>query len=240
MATTALSPDPSGPGRATLVLRRRSETGSTLRSAFVTLFEPVAPGVAPLTRVGRVRGGDDVVAVAVETADGLEHVVVSRTPGSTIRVRLSDGRLLVTDGLAARLGPTGLVLAGGSYAETAGLAARRLARSGRVVRAVRSDSATADEPGWFETDRPLPEPESLAGRVVLIHHGDGPTRGWTIARAENLGADGGCRLFVREDPAFHLERSRGAAVYERAPGGAYPGPHRFDVSTLVRGVPTTP
>jgi hypothetical protein len=84
----------------------------------------------------------------------------------------------------------------------------------------------------------LPDAEALAGRTLILRHGDGTTRGWTLARVENTPR--GARLHVREEPGFHLEPDTGVARYDRAPGGAFPGPHQFRVARLSRGGVTRP
>ena len=52
--------------------------------------------------------------------------------------------------------------------------------------------------GCSESRSRSPHPEALAGRTLLIRHGDGTSRGWTIVEAENL-EEGGARIHVRED-----------------------------------------
>ncbi|HEY2156133.1 MAG TPA: hypothetical protein VGH33_10920, partial [Isosphaeraceae bacterium] len=92
---TALSPDPSrstsklpsidaeaGEGRSSLILRRRSPAGATLRSTFVTVFEPIGDGIAPLRRVGRVGSLDGHVLLFIETVDGPEYLLVNLRPGT--------------------------------------------------------------------------------------------------------------------------------------------------------------
>ena len=95
--------DPDAPGRGSLVLRVRSAEGSSLRSTFVTVFEPVGSASPPLVRVGRVPAGSELVVLYVETSDGPEHVVINLTPGTARTARLADGTTLTTDGLVARL-----------------------------------------------------------------------------------------------------------------------------------------
>ena len=241
-AVTAASPDPTASGstedagRGSLILRRRSENGATLRTTFVTVFEPVTRAVPPLGRVGRVGAARDVVVIALETADGPEHVVVNLTPGETVTARLNDGRLLVTDGLAVKVTTTGLTLAGGTFAEVPGFVARHRPASGRIIGAVPHHEG--DGHGWFESSTPLPEPEALGGRTLLVRHRDGTTRGWTLLRAENTST--GARLHVREDPGFQINATTGFAQYYRFRRVHLPGPHEFRVSRLTKGVKTQP
>jgi hypothetical protein len=236
-AYCALSADPgagnrSGPTRAGLILRRRSEDGMTLKTTFVTVFEPLGTKVPSLRRVGRVASPVDTVVLFIETAQGNEHLLVNLTPGKVVQVALSDGRSLRTDGLAVRVTPTDLILAGGTLAEV-GL--RRTVQSpavGSIVGATRT--ATAAGGGWFETDRAVPDPDTLIGRTLLIQHGDGTTRGWTVTRAENTQRGYAARLYVHEEPGFVIDRDSGAARYYQFPRDLAPGPHRYTISRITR------
>ena len=241
-AVTAVSPDAGGSGRGTLVLRRRSVDGGTLKTTFVTVFEPLCPSVPPLTRVERINGAGDAVVLMLETADGPEHLVVNLTPGARVSTRLGDGRVLITDGLSVRVNAQGIVLAGGSFAELPGLVVRHRPAIGRIVASARQQEDQGDSLGWFDSATPLADPEALAGRVLLIRHGDGTTRGWTLSRVENLpkGGVGGARLHVREDPAFQIDGKTATARYQRFPRASFPGPHAFRVAQLSRGAANRP
>lgn len=231
-AYTGRSPGGSGSseGRASLVLRRRSEDGAALSSTFVTVLEPVGSH-APLRRIGRVKSPSGVVVIAVESAEGTEFLAVNSAPGEVREAPLPDGRVLRFDGLAARVAAKTLVLAGGTFAEVGDhrVALDRIA--GTVIAAARSERPGAR--GMFRVSDNLPHPEALAGRTLLIRHGDGTSRGWTIVEAENL-AEGGARLHVREDAGLRIEPESGTARSNRFPGGAFPGPHRFGVSRIAR------
>jgi hypothetical protein len=244
-AVTAVSPGatPIGPagsseseGRGSLILRRRSENGASLRTTFVTLFEPLSNSIPSLTNVSRVPSSQESVVVAVETADGPEHLVVNLNPGKTITVRLADSRVLVTDGLVVKVSALGLAMAGGTFAQSAGETARQSPARGRIVRAVRHDEGRSR--GWFDTDVPLPEPGSLTGRTVLVRHRDATTRGWTLDRVVN--SNRGARLYVREEPGFLIDESEGTARYYHYPPLALGGPHMFSVGVITRGVKTGP
>ncbi len=247
-AITPLSPDPLAtsdavePGRGTLILRReihKPDHNSTLRTTFVTVFEPIRTGAPSLQRVGRVAQGeerDNVVVIVLETADGPEHLIVNLNPGRTVRARLNDGRMVVTDGLAVRVQSSGIVLAGGTFADASGRSARQRAATGRLRGAIRTREG--DSLGWFESDTRLPDPDALAGRIVLVQHGDGTTRGWTLLRVENTAK--GARLLVREDVGFQIDPNTGAAVYDRGTGATFPGPHEFRVARVARALETRP
>jgi hypothetical protein len=239
LAITAAGPVPPGlaghgtrdaPGRAALLLRRRMLDGSTLKTTFVTVYEPIAAAIPQLVRVGQVGSGPGAVVVYVETADGPEQLVVNRTPGSPVHVALADGQTLVTDGVAVRVRARGLALAGGSFAELSERAVRQQPAGGRVVRAVRQ--ASPGTRGWFEIDHPLPEPAALAGRIVLVRHGDGTTRGWTLQGVENTST--GARLRVVEEPGFTLDPITRTARYYQFPQAIAPGPHDLRIDRIAR------
>jgi hypothetical protein len=235
---TAVSPDPTAPtprgsgrdaGRAGLILRHRSEDGATLKSRFVTVFEPVGP-TPRLLRVGRIASGPETVVIYLETAEGPEHVVVNLAPGTTQTVTCVDGRPLRTDGRTVRVMKDTLILAGGTFAETAGRRVAHAAVTGKITGAIRGSAETGR--GFFLADAPLPDAPSLVGRVLLVRHGDGPTRGWTLDKVENT--PDGARLFVREEPGFLIEPRTGQAQYYQFPRNATPPPHRFSVPRISR------
>ena len=209
---TALGPDPTlkpgkgpadGSGRSALLLRRVSDDGPTLRTTFVTVFEPVSGSIAPLEQVVRVTSPPDTVVVAVNVAGGGEYLMVNFAPGKAKAVKLPDGQTLKTDGLAVRVSRSGMTLAGGTFAEFAGRRVEQSRDAGKIVGA--NCKASLDSRGWFDTDAPLPDPKSLAGRVLLIRHGDGTTHGWTISRVDNQ--ERGARIFVREEPRLSARPS---------------------------------
>ncbi len=230
--------------RAGLILRRHSDSGETLKSTFVTLFEPVVgPGppsanTLPLTRVGRVGSGPETVVILIETVEGSEHLVVNLAPGTVQSARLADGRTLRTDGLAVRVRGTDLTLAGGTFAsldadrEGHGPDLRQSLVSGRIIAVTRGGSASGR--GWFLADAPVPEPESLAGRILLIKHGDGTIRGWTVTRAENTPDGRAARLHVHEEPGFLIDSYSGIARYYQFPRDTFKAPHTYQICKIAR------
>jgi hypothetical protein len=242
-AYSALSPNSNsgtnpGAGRAGLILRRRSETGATLKTTFVTVFEPLATTASPLARVGRVAAPAETVVIFLATAEGDEYLVINLTPGKVQQVTLTDGRALRTDGLAVRVTPRDLILAGGSFAETEQRRTSQNPARGAVLAVTRG--ATAAGRGWFLTDAPVPDPDAQVGRTLIIQHGDGTTRGWTLARVENTPEGDGARLHVHEEPGFSIDRDSGAAHYYQFPRDTLPGPHHFTVSQIARASRTGP
>jgi hypothetical protein len=246
-AYSALSTDPTagtpaeagrGTGRAGLVLRRRSADGATLRSTFVTLFEPLSRTAAPLARVGRVAGPAETVVLYLETKEGGEHLVINLAPGKVQNVKLADGRALRTDGLVVRVTPLDLMLAGGTFVETGRRTTRQQPASGTIVAVTRG--ATTAGRGWFLSDRMVPDPDALVGRTLLIRHGDGTTHGWTLTRVENTSEGDGARLHVHEEPGFLLDRDTGNARYYQFPRKEVPGPHEFTISRMTRASLTGP
>lgn len=212
-----------------LVLRRRSDDGSTLVTTFVTLFEPVEAG--PPLRVGRVGSSPGTVVLVIESAEGVEHLVVNLSPGTARNLRLADGRSLATDGLVVRATPGDLVLAGGTFAESAGRRVEQARASGTIRGAFRQVTPTSR--GVFETAAPLPDPPELVGRTLHIQHGDGTLRAWTIDRVAPA-PDGRSLIHVREEPGFTLDPKSGVATYDQFPLDRHPGPHRFRVSKMTR------
>ena len=229
-AFLARSPAGVGGERPSLIVRRRSEQGESLNSAFVTLFEPIG-SAAPLRRVGRVKSDDGVIVLAIETIEGTEYLAVNSNPGEVRDVTLPDGRALRFDGLAVRVATAGPILAGGTFAE---VDERRVALEtirGHVVAAGRSDKPGAR--GVFRVSDALANPGEVAGRTLIIRHGDGSSRGWTIVSAENLD-EGGARLHVFEEAGLRIDPESAIGHYERFPGGIVPGPHAFGVSRIAR------
>jgi hypothetical protein len=109
---------------------------------------------------------------------------------------------------------------------------------GTIVAVTRT--ATASGGGWFETDQAVPNPDSLVGRTLLIHHGDGTTHGWTLARVENTQGGYAARLHVHEEPGFLIDRDSGAAHYYQFPRDVNPGPHHYAISQIIRTSITGP
>jgi hypothetical protein len=239
-AITAASPDATeagpagasvrGPVRSSLILRRRSERGETLRSIFVTVIEPVGAAFAPLRRVGRVESPPDVVVLMVETAVETEYLLVNLEPGSTRRVQLPSGRYVSFDGLALRVREGGLALAGGTFAEGSGRLASSREIAGPLTGAIRQASQRGL--GWFLTTATVDPDPALGGSALVVEHGDGTRRAWTLACAEPI--PGGTRLYVREVPGFTIDPGNGSARYDQYPEVTAPGPHRFRVSRISR------
>jgi hypothetical protein len=135
--------------------------------------------------------------------------------------------------LAVKVSPSGLVLAGGTFAACGGMSIKQRAVAGRINGSKRQD--TEGSRGWFETDTHLPDPEQLAGRILHVQHGDGTTHGWTLERVENRAE--GAKLYVREEPGFQIDAASRAAVFYQFPGTTVPGPHQFRVARIVRSLP---
>ncbi|MHC5538911.1 hypothetical protein ACYOEI_11885, partial [Singulisphaera rosea] len=80
---------------------------------------------------------------------------------------------------------------------------------------------------------PLPDAPSLAGRILLIRHGDGTTRGWTLQHVETHA--NGSRLYVREEPGFTIDdKNDRVARYYQFPRNIAPWPHEFRISKMSR------
>jgi hypothetical protein len=238
LAVVGTGPDPTAatpsanelePGRAALVVRRRSPDGGPLSTSFVTLFEPLVAGRPPrIRKAGRVAAPEGLIVLAVEGEDGLEHVVINTRPGTACEVSLADGTPLRTDGLVVHVGPRGVALAGGTFAEVRGVRLVQPRRSG-TLRTTGRGGATR---GWFDTAEAVAEPEALAGRTLVVRHGDGTSRAWTLGSVET--APGGSRLRVVEEPGFRIEPGSGDAAYYQYPGVRCRGPHTFYICTIRR------
>jgi len=228
---TQAKPRPGAQERGSLILRRRSIDGETLRSVFVTLFEPVGPGFPPLRRVGRVSASGDCVVLRIDTSEGTEFLLVNLEPGSIQTVQVAEGRYVSTDGLALRVNGGGLVLAGGSFAEGAGHLVTNRRFTGTIVATVRQPSDRGR--GWFETDDPIPPDDAtIAGRTLIVQHGDGPCRAWTLTSVEKTLR--GTRLHVYEEPGFTVEPETQKARYYQHPQITGPPPHRYWLCQLAR------
>jgi hypothetical protein len=226
----APGPAPSDDRRASLIVRRKSNQGETLNSTFVTLFEPAAGGSVPLRRVGRVGSSPDVIVVLVESADGEEHLLVNLKPGTDRRVQLPSGRYVSFDGLALRVREGSLVMAGGKIAEGSGKLLAPAAITGTLSGSVRL--RTERGRGWFLTADPLPADPAVAGRTLIVQHGDGTCHSWTLDSIES--SPEGTRLHVREEPGFNLDPRSHEAHYYQFPRTTSPGPHRFRLSQIAR------
>ena len=236
---SALSPDPTvqnargkadQPGRASLIVRRDLPSATKSRSTFVTLFEPVTSAIPPLEQVARVSSPADTVVVRVATKEGGEYLILNLIPGTTQTVKLAEGQTVRTDGLALRISKAGMALAGGTFAEFEG---RKLVQHhdvGKIVGAVRQ--ASSEGRGWFETPVTPPDPDALAGRVMLVQHGDGTTHGWTVSRVETVPS--GARIHVREEPGFTVDPKTQAARFYQFPQTVVPGPHEYRIGRMSR------
>jgi hypothetical protein len=237
---TADSPDRSNGGssaassedsrRASLIVRRQAARSETLSSTFVTLYEPVSNALAPLRRVGRVSAADGVVAVVVESVDGVEYLLVNLEPGTVRRVQLPGEQYVSFDGLAMRVRQREIVLAGGTFAEGSGRLVSHPRFTGEIVASVPQPSQRSL--GWFVTPDFPSDMSALAGRTLIIQHGDGTCRSWTLDSVEK--APQGTRLFVREEPGFLIDERDHGAHYYQFPMVTAPGPHHFRVSQISR------
>jgi hypothetical protein len=168
-----------------------------------------------------------MVVLLIESPSGTEHLVINLRAGTRQDVRLADGRTLATDGLAVRVADgEPLLLAGGTFASLGGSSVRLNRVAGTI------GSALAG--GIFVASGSAPDPAALAGRALIVRHGDGTARAWTIARVENLPGPS-VWFHVREQTGFHIDPQTGEAQYDQFPGTRHPGPHAFTVSRLARG-----
>ena len=222
------------PSQAALLIRRQAKAGEPFGSTFVTVFDPAVPSSGKsgnLLKVGRMTESPGFVVLYLETVDGPEHLVVNLRPGTLGKTKLADGRELTTDGRVVRARRDELMLAGGTVASLDRVAVHQPKLIGKVLGVTRSASDVSR--GWFETDITFAEPATLAGRTLLIRHGDGTTHGWTIQRVEPFG-EHRTRFYVHEEPGFTLEGKDAVAHYYQFPNTTSPGPHAFTISRIAR------
>jgi hypothetical protein len=173
-----------------------------------------------------------VAGVVVETKAGVEYLVFNAAPGTERRLMLPDGKELRTDGLLVRVTPAGLTVAGGTFAEHGGRKVTVPRASGTIVSVMPTERAP-DGLGWFVAEGEIPDPKSCPGLTLIIRHGDGRSRAWTIRRVEPAGA-GRFRLLVAEEPGFTVDPSTGEAEYYRFPSTRHPGPHELRIGRIAR------
>jgi len=220
-------------GRSSLILRRRSQRGETLRSSFVTVIEPSGPAFHPIRRVGRVESAGDVVVLMIETGIDTEYLLVNLEPGTTRRAQLPSGKYVTFDGVALRVRDASLALAGGTFAEGSGRLASMSSIDGILHEAVRDP--TPEGGGWFLTSAVIEDLDRVSGRCLVVEHGDGSRRAWTINSVKP--APKGTRLFVCEEPGFRIDPNDGTAHYYQFPQVLARGPHRFSVARIARSDP---
>ena len=170
------------------------------------------------------------MVLLVETAEGLEYVIVNRNPGTARRVALPGGRFVSFDGLAVRVREHDLVLAGGTFAEGAGKLVSQPRIGGVLTGGIRRASERGL--GWFITPERIAGGPAIAGRTLVVEHGDGTCHGWTLDSLESL--PDGTRLHVREEPGFLIDSRDGSARYYQFPQVKAPGPHRFRLCQIAR------
>ena len=203
-----------------------------LKTTFVTVYEPLGTACHPCCVSGRVWSPPGTVIVYLETAEGSEHVLINLTPGKAQAVTLSDGWPLRTDGLVVVLGRgTG---AGRRFVRRIGGTAGSPGTGDGDDRGGEPRGVSAAGRGWFLTDNPVPDPDALVGRTLLIRHGDGTTHGWTMTRVENLPEGNGAGLHVHEEPGFLIDADSGVARFYQFPRNSVQGPHTFHVSRITR------
>ncbi len=240
-AFTAISPDPtrtdseSGvareePWRASLILRRQAAQGHSLSSRFVTVFEPTGKGFQPLRRVDRLAATPELAVLRIDTIDGLEYILVNLRPGILQQVQLPGGRFVSFNGLALRVRERALVLAGGTFAEGSGRLVSQVNLAGTLTASGRQNSERGS--GWFLTPDRLPDNPALAGRSLIVQHGDGSSRSWTLDSIESTPQ--GTRLHVREEPGFLIDPTDRVAHYYQFPQVSVRGPHRFYLAQIAR------
>ena len=158
--------------------------------------------------------------------------MINLRAGQTQRVELPGGRFVSFDGLALRVRERGLVLAGGTFAEGSGRLVSQANLAGTLTASVRQASNRGL--GWFLTPDRLPEDTAIAGRTLIVRHGDGSTRSWTLDLIEATRQ--GTRLHVREEPGFMIDSRDQTARYYQFPQVSVPGRTGFTWPRLCDSV----
>ena len=123
------------------------------------------------------------------------------------------------------------MLAGGTYAEAGGKLVSRFRESpASITGAVRKRNERGR--GWFVSPDKLPDDPAATGRTLIVEHGDGQHRSWTLDSIET--DPEGTRLHVREEPGFQVDPDTGEAQYYQFPRTSSPGPTVFDLSQIAR------
>jgi len=173
---------------------------------FLSVIEPYqhAPFVKSVRRLGLKTGNQYSLALAVETAHGLDYVITYGGPGKPSAVVLRDrGHTIATDADLAVVsypneGAANLLLAGGRHLDADGQTLKLEGPpqwEGRLL-----DFSDLDDTLIIESDRGFPEGKVLAGQpIVVVHNKDRST--YTIASIERLGA---ARYLIRLDDEPHL------------------------------------
>ena len=191
----------------------------------MTVFEPVGKAFPPLRRIGRdlVRTRCDRRARGNRRRSG----VSAGEPES--RIDAAGCVAWRTVCLVRRPGGRGaeheVVFRGRHVRRRPGRLVPQPNLAGTLTGSVRR---TTDRGlGWFITPEHLACP-AIAGRSLVVEHGDGTCRSWTLDSVESL--PDGTRLHVREEPGFLIDPRNGVAQYYQFPQVKAPGPHRFRVS----------
>lgn len=220
-----------------LVLRREREGGG-LRSAFVSLLEPLADGTASsrIERVERVRpvtAPEGAVIVRVVSGDTVDWLA-SAPSGSELSLIVAGGvtmrgRWGFVRTVAGEVRHMGLV--GGTELRCG---ARELAGHGIVagtVAAVKRRN-NGDRFDGIVTREPIAPTlaERMAGRYAVLTHPDGTTSGYRIGSAATVA--GATRLsFAEHDPGFEL-REDGTSKLVFHPGTEWTGDHTFEIALV--------
>jgi hypothetical protein len=225
---------PDSPGRSSLVLRRTSTGGAPHSTRFITLIEPILPGTTQaLRRVGRIESGDDCIAIALDTSQGTEYLVINARPNSPQAIPLGEREIMRTDALVVHATDDGLVQAGGTYCEFRHLRSTAPGQWGTLVAAARQHLGSSL--GWFEASQPIESPELAAGQTLIVRHGDNSSHAWTIDKV-TASPDGRTRIEVKEEPGFTIDLATGDAIYYQHPRTRAPGPHVFRVCHISRSL----
>ena len=239
---TALSPDPARAGkashggageprRASLILRRQSRQGEALRTH---VREPVrarragvpAPPAGRPRLLGRERGR----RVSWKRSTDRNTCWSTSSRERPVGFRCPAAATSRSTAWRCGCGKSGLVLAGGTFAEGAGKLVSQASLAGTLSGSVRR--RTDRGLGWFvtagSTCRRSRARGTNADRSARRRHL--PVLDARFPRIEPEGT----RLHVREETGFTLDPADGSARYYQFPQVTVPGPHRFRLSQIAR------
>lgn len=222
----------SEPRSAHRILLRHEPPPRNERNHCIDLyvFEPIDAGrQGGLSRVGRVASAPHSAVLAIERNGEQEYLLVNLSMGRLVEARLPDGVSLATDGLVVHLRPTALTLAGGTFARAGTDWIEHPAPHGSLRAAsMRGDGQPR---AYFESNDPYTGLAGYENKTMVVEHGDGVRRAWTIASVEPA-TDNGTRIWVREDVGFVLSEPDGPAIDEVVPRAKHPAPHTFGICLI--------
>jgi len=197
-----------------VMIRRASGDEANL---FVALFEPV--GGSPVIKsvsVLQIEGVGQVLAVETDEFTDIIGIFTYSIQGSYegVQFEMSSpmSQLRIRQGEVVRAYSTGLVSYGNFMLDIGQY------RNAKLVGVERGEDG-----GALLIDADWTQVGPTAGTVLVLHHGDGRTHGYTVASVEKAGE--GSRIITLQDPGFEYDADTQTAQYEFFPHHAHTGEH---------------